>query len=135
MTNAIDVFVDLTGSQLQNLDVSRLIEQWAQPEKLGAIARRVTCVGSPGQWADPSFPKRPGWVFEESGSSIERLSEALAAEDGNGIPLLLILGPVDANCEAVRILGQCLERSDVRLCAAASAVRGGLLPCPPLTAR
>ena len=38
------------------------------------------------------------------------LSAALAAAGRDGIPLLLLLGPVDVTCEAVAILRQSLER-------------------------
>jgi hypothetical protein len=44
------------------------------------------------------------------------LNGALAAAGGDGIPMLLLLGPIDVNGEAIGVLGQCLERDPMRLC-------------------
>ena len=46
----------------------------------------------------------------ESGAPAAELSAALAAAGREDVPLLLLCGPVDVNCEAIGVLRQCLER-------------------------
>jgi glycosyltransferase involved in cell wall biosynthesis len=109
-TRAIDIFIDLSASAGAAPALQRVIAKWVCPESLGAIARRVTGVVAPGKLLDDTLPGRSGWAFAESKSPVSELSAALAAAGRDEIPLLLILGPVEATNEAVGVLRQCLER-------------------------
>jgi glycosyltransferase involved in cell wall biosynthesis len=109
-TDTVDVFIDLSTSQISRSALQTAIANWADPESLGAMARRVKGVVAPGRLPGASLPLPSGWVFVESESPMSALSAALAAAGLDGIPLLLILGPVDVNNEAVGVLRQCLER-------------------------
>src|ERR1700676_5509365 len=73
------------------------------------MARRVTGVVAPGTPLE-ALPRLPGWAFAESRTPVPELSAALAAAGRDGIPLLLIVGPVDVTCEAVGVLRLLLER-------------------------
>jgi glycosyltransferase involved in cell wall biosynthesis len=110
ITCTIDVFIDLSASHIAVRDLQRMIAKWARPENLGAIARRVTGVVVPGQALDDTIPGPSGWAFAESRSPVPELGAALAAAGRDGIPLLLIRGPVEVGNEAVGVLRQCLER-------------------------
>jgi glycosyltransferase involved in cell wall biosynthesis len=110
MTHTIDVFIDLSTSQVARPALQRVIANWAGPESLGSIGRRVTGVVAPGRRQDALVPLPPGWVFAEAESPIPALSAALAGAGRDHVPLLLILGPVDTNNEAVGVLRRCLER-------------------------
>jgi glycosyltransferase involved in cell wall biosynthesis len=110
MTQAIDVFIDLSASHLAGPALQRAIATWGSPESLGAIARHVRGVVAPGTLQDDTVPRRSGWAFAESRSPAPELSAAFDSAGRDGIPLLLIVGPVDVTCEAVGVLRLQLER-------------------------
>jgi glycosyltransferase involved in cell wall biosynthesis len=110
MTQAIDVFIDLSASHLSDRALQRAIARWVRPESLGASARRVTGVVAPGELPGEQLSRPSGWAFAESRSPTRELSAACAAAGHDGIPLLLIVGPVDVTSEAVGVLRLNLER-------------------------
>jgi glycosyltransferase involved in cell wall biosynthesis len=106
----IDVFVDLTGADLDTSAFQRLVTRWARPENLGSVARRLRGVVPPHLRHEGQTPWPADWAFSESASSIPALNAALASAGQVGAPLLLIVGPVDINRDAVGMLRQCLNR-------------------------
>jgi glycosyltransferase involved in cell wall biosynthesis len=110
MPHSIDVFIDLSASRIAGPALQKLIETWVCPENLGAVGRRVTGSVAPGGLHGDAVRLPPDWIFTESESSMPAVSAALAAAGRDGVPFLLLLGPVDVSNEAVGVLRQCLER-------------------------
>jgi glycosyltransferase involved in cell wall biosynthesis len=109
MSRDVDVLLDLSHSDLSGGELREFVERLSDSERLGAMARRVTCVFSPGRCLQVP-PAIPGWSFRESQSVVEPLSEAMANAGGSLVPLLILVGPVDASCEAVAQLRRSLDR-------------------------
>jgi glycosyltransferase involved in cell wall biosynthesis len=105
-----DVIIDVSASDLDRSDVQRLVTGWTAPESLGAIARRVTLAVAPGVCEENALQVPKNWTVVECRSSRDRMSEALAASGCDGLPLLLLAGPVDIGCEVIGALRQCLDR-------------------------
>jgi len=106
--NEIDVFVDLSSTRLADLE--RSIRVWTLPERLGTTTRRLRGVVPPGQLAGVPTTLPSTWTFCEADSSIVPLGAAMADAGRSGVPLLVLLGPVDVGVEAIGVLRQCLER-------------------------
>jgi glycosyltransferase involved in cell wall biosynthesis len=109
MTHAIDVFIDLSASYVAGLAVQRMIAKWARPDHLGALARRLRVIVAPGILPHASVPLLPDWNVVEAETPMPELGAALEAAGRDGIPLLLLLGLVEVNCEAVGVLRQSVE--------------------------
>ena len=108
--NTLDVFIDLSLSRLTGHTLQSAVANWARDDHLVSITRGVTGVVAPGRLPQDPLALPVGWVFVESESPIRKLSSALAAAGRSGVPLLLLLGLVDVNCEAIGVLRRCLER-------------------------
>jgi glycosyltransferase involved in cell wall biosynthesis len=111
ITPTLDVFIDLSASAIAGSTLRRVVAEWARAESLGAIARRVTGVVAAGTLPVDSLQlPSEHWTLAECEAPTARLNAALAAAGRDEVPLLVLFGPVDVNCEAIGILRQCLER-------------------------
>ena len=111
ITHSIDVFIDLSASDIAGSILQRWVTGWARAESLGAMARRLTGVVAAGALpVDPLQVPPQHWTLAETEAPAAELSAALAAAGRDDVPLLLLFGPVDVNCEAIGVLRQCLER-------------------------
>lgn len=110
MPGIVNVFADLSDPAASGFACHHTIEQWAQPERLGAIARRVNCVVPVGSLQN-GFPQlNQAWVVAEAASPLAALNNALATAGRDGVPLLLLIGPVNVSSEGIGVMHQCLER-------------------------
>ena len=107
---SIDVFIDLSACEADAPVLAHAFSRWAEPENLGAIARRVAGALPPQTRPDALVSLPSGWAFSQSDSPTRALSAALATAGNDGVPLLLIIGLVDVNSDAVGMLHACLER-------------------------
>src|SRR5689334_45593 len=90
--------------------IRRLIDDWSRQENLGATTRRLTGTLPSGVRAKELLPLPANWSLSESASPASALNGALDAAGRDGVPLLLLTGPVDVNNEAVGVLRRCLAR-------------------------
>jgi glycosyltransferase involved in cell wall biosynthesis len=110
MSDDLDVFLDLTNSDLSGPPLQHFVEQSSNPERLGALARQVTCITSPGSFEGRLPSPHAGWRFAESESAVAQLADAMAFAGSDLVPLLILSGPVDVSCEVVAQLRHCLDR-------------------------
>jgi glycosyltransferase involved in cell wall biosynthesis len=105
----LDVFVDLSACRTAG-EPRKVLERLVGPDNLHTIARRVKIVVTPGTELDGRPPGQSGWVIEESASPLVALAGAVATSGGDDTELMVLIGPVDVNSEAVGIMRRCLER-------------------------
>jgi glycosyltransferase involved in cell wall biosynthesis len=106
MTHAIDVVADLTATPPSL--AARALSTWAHHDSLGATARRVTALTRSGVRVGVPLPA--GWELSTGESGVARAGAAIESAGRDGVPLLLLVGPVEITSEAVGALRQCLDR-------------------------
>src|SRR5512145_3047375 len=110
MIREIDVCADLSDCTVSAAAVSNALRNWARPESLGVIARRVTGIVAPGGLPPQPLALPPEWTCRESESSASAVSAAFAEAGRHAVPLLLLSGPVEVTNEAIGVLRQGLHR-------------------------
>jgi hypothetical protein len=105
----IHAFVDLTGSARTATEIEAAIAGWQQPERLGALADRVTVVT---RSSGPScrWTRSDDWAVVASPAPIDDFNAALERAASEGAALLILHGEVDVGVEAIGVLRQQLER-------------------------
>ena len=106
----LNFFVDLSGITTGAAAIRRLIDDWSRQDNLGGTARRLTGTLPSGIRSKDLLPLPANWSLSDSAAPSSALNGALDVAGRDGVPLLLLIGPVEISNEAVGVLRRCLER-------------------------
>lgn len=101
-----DVFLDFSRVAA-DFDVRAAMERLDSPERLGGVARCVTCAVTSDDAAGSLRPPR-GWSLRTT-RAVEACRDAMAVAADDDRPLLVLLGDIQPSCAAVGLLLEALE--------------------------
>src|SRR5579862_1537778 len=103
----IDLLVDLSQTTLGTGTASDVIASLAQPDGLGAITGRATCILPPGMDISGA-PQVPQWRLAPAAEALAASNSALESAARLQRPLAIILRPILAGNEPISALVEAL---------------------------